>query len=114
MHASVAECCPSLFVECHGELLLHSCLLLHSPIEAGAVACAAVLFSPSPALNHSCLVVCSQTVKVCVCLPRHSQHKTAQLQTVCSAADELTSGHVICLTWTRHLQLAEATACCVL
>lgn len=54
------NCCPGLFVECHGELLVHSCLLLHSPIEADAVACAAVLFSPSRALNHSFLVVCLQ------------------------------------------------------
>ena len=60
MHALVAECGPSLFVECHGELLLHSCLLLHSLTQADAVACAAVLFSPSLALKHSCLVVCSQ------------------------------------------------------
>lgn len=54
------SCWPSLFVKCHGELLLHSCWLLHLLIEAGAAACAAVLFSPSHALNHSCLAVCMQ------------------------------------------------------
>ncbi len=76
MHASVAECCPSLFVKCHGGLLLHTCLLLHSPIEAGGVACAAVLFYLSPALNRSCLVVCSQTVKVQIAYLCHNTAST--------------------------------------